>query len=53
MFSRAIIGVSLALFQLSSLVSVILGRAYFDEEDFLQRAAGALVMMAGAVLILV
>jgi drug/metabolite transporter (DMT)-like permease len=52
-FAHAIVGVSLALFQLSTLVSVILGRAYFGEKDFYQRAAGALVMMAGAVLILV
>lgn len=42
---------SLALFQLSSLVSVGLGWHYFDERDAGRRLAGASVMVAGAVLI--
>lgn len=52
-FSGAIVGISLALFQLSSLVSVVLGWKYFGEKDIVQRLAGAAVMMIGAALILV
>lgn len=51
-FSHAIVGVSLALFQLSSLISVFLGRAFLGEKNFFARLAGALIMSAGAVLIL-
>ena len=52
-FSHAIVGISFALFQLSSLVSVVLGWRYFGEENIVQRLAGAAVMVIGAALILV
>lgn len=45
------VGYSLALFQLSSLVSVVLGWRYFDERHAPRRLAGAAVMVAGAVAI--
>jgi drug/metabolite transporter (DMT)-like permease len=43
---------ALALFQTSALISVFLGRKVFDEPHFLQRLAGAAIMVAGAVLII-
>ena len=46
------VGYALALFQTSVLISVFLGRKVFDEPHFLQRFAGATVMVAGTVLII-
>jgi drug/metabolite transporter (DMT)-like permease len=46
------VGYALALFQTSSLISVFLGHRVFDEPHFLRRLAGAAVMVAGAVLII-
>jgi drug/metabolite transporter (DMT)-like permease len=45
------VGYSLALFQTSAVVSVLLGRLFFRETAFLRRLAGSIVMTAGAVLI--
>ncbi|HUY89566.1 MAG TPA: EamA family transporter [Pirellulales bacterium] len=45
------VGYALALFQTSSLVSVLLGRHFFQEQDFARRMGGSLVMVAGAMLI--
>ncbi len=42
------VGVSLALFQTSTLVTVLLGHALFQEPHFQRRMAGAVVMAAGA-----
>jgi drug/metabolite transporter (DMT)-like permease len=42
-------GVALSFFQLSSVLSVFLGRAFFREPQFARRLAGACVMGAGAV----
>jgi drug/metabolite transporter (DMT)-like permease len=47
------VGYSLALFQLSTIVSVVLGRRYFGEGHFRERLVGSLVMTVGAALIVV
>ena len=52
-FGKLQVGYSLALFQLSTLISVFLGYHYFQEGNMRKRLAGTLVMMAGAVLIVV
>lgn len=52
-FGRLQVGYSLALFQLSTIISVLFGYRYFQERHFRRRMAGALVMVAGAVLIVV
>jgi len=44
---------ALALFQMSTLLTVLLGRAVFREPNFVNRLLGASVMTAGAVLIVV
>ncbi len=43
---------ALALFQVSTLLSVLLGWRFFSEGHIVQRSIGALVMAAGAVLII-
>jgi len=50
-FGEFQVGYSLALFQLSTIVSVLLGRRYFQETHIRKRLAGAIVMTAGAILI--
>ena len=45
------VGYSLALFQLSTLVTVYLGHRYFQERNIRRRLVGSLVMMIGAMLI--
>jgi drug/metabolite transporter (DMT)-like permease len=45
------VGYSLALFQLSTLISVFLGYHYFQEQNIGRRLFGSGVMIAGAVLI--
>jgi len=45
------VGYSLALFQLSAIVSVLLGRRYFAETNTRERLIGSMVMAAGAALI--
>ena len=47
------VGLSLALFQLSSLVAIFLGYKYFNEKDMFQKALGTVVMLAGAAFILI
>ena len=47
------VGYSLALFQLSTPVSVFLGHRYFQEGNIGKRLAGSAVMAAGAMLIVV
>ena len=44
-------GVALSFFQLSAVLSVLLGRAFFREAQFTRRLAGACVMTAGAVVL--
>lgn len=46
------VGPALALFQTSTLISVLLGRGVFQEPHFARRLGGSFVMMTGAVLII-
>jgi drug/metabolite transporter (DMT)-like permease len=50
-FGTLQVGYSLALFQLSALISVFLGYRYFHEEQMPTRVVGSLVMTAGAAVI--
>jgi drug/metabolite transporter (DMT)-like permease len=50
-FGRFQVGYSLALFQLSTIVSVLLGHRYFQERNVRKRLGGSVVMTIGAVLI--
>lgn len=50
-FDRFAVGPALALFQLSSIVSVLLGRGLFSEGHFRRRLLCSLVMALGAILI--
>jgi len=45
------VGYALALFQLSTIVSVLLGRRYFSEPNVRERLIGSLIMSLGAALI--
>lgn len=47
------VGYALALFQTSTLLSVMLGHRLFQEGHFVERLLGSAVMVAGAVLIIV
>jgi len=50
-FGKLQVGYALALFQLSTLLSVFLGYRYFAERNIGRRLVGSIVMVAGAVLI--
>ena len=50
-FGNLQVGYSLALFQLSTLISVFLGYRYFEERNIQRRLVGSVIMIAGAVLI--
>jgi drug/metabolite transporter (DMT)-like permease len=50
-FGKMQVGYSLALFQLSSLISVFFGYRYFEERHIRRRLAASGIMVAGAVLI--
>lgn len=50
-FGKLQVGYSLALFQLSTLLSVILGHRYFQEQNIRRRLLGTLIMVGGAVMI--
>jgi drug/metabolite transporter (DMT)-like permease len=50
-FRELQVGYSLALFQLSAIVSVFLGHRYFQERNIGRRLIGSAIMAAGAVLI--
>jgi drug/metabolite transporter (DMT)-like permease len=52
-FGKLQVGYSLALFQMSTLLSVFLGYRYFQESNIRKRLAGSIVMVAGAVMIVV
>jgi drug/metabolite transporter (DMT)-like permease len=52
-FGKLQVGYSLALFQLSTLISVFLGYRYFQEGQIRKRLVGSLIMAAGAALIVV
>jgi drug/metabolite transporter (DMT)-like permease len=50
-FGKLQVGYSLALFQLSTLITVYLGHRYFQERNIRRRLLGSLVMVIGAALI--
>jgi drug/metabolite transporter (DMT)-like permease len=50
-FGKLPVGYSLALFQLSTLISVYLGHRYFQERNIRRRLLGSLIMVTGAMLI--
>jgi drug/metabolite transporter (DMT)-like permease len=50
-FGKLQVGYSLALFQLSTLITVYLGHRYFQERNIRRRLLGSLVMVIGAMLI--
>ncbi len=50
-FAHMQVGLALALFQTSALVSVVLGRAVFREQKFWERLLGSLIMAVGAALV--
>lgn len=52
-FGKLQVGYSLALFQLSTLISVFLGYRYFQEGQIRKRLFGSVIMAAGAALIVV
>ncbi len=52
-FSMMLVGYSLAVFQLSALVHVLLGWYRYKEKDIVRRFAGAVVMALGAAAVIV
>ena len=50
-FGTLQVGYSLALFQLSTLITVYLGHRYFQERNIRRRLLGSVVMVIGAILI--
>lgn len=52
-FEAYLVGYSLAFFQLSAVINVVLGYLVFKESNIAARLLGALVMIGGAVMILV
>jgi len=51
-FERIHVSYALALFQLSSIVSVVLGKLVFQEKHFLKRIVASVVMVCGALIII-
>ena len=51
-FENMQVGYALALFQISSLISVILGYKYFKEKNIRNRIIGSLLMIGGSVIII-
>lgn len=52
LFQRMNVGLSLALFQLSSIVAVVFGYKIFHEQNFIKKLTGSAIMIAGSCLIL-
>jgi len=50
-FGKLQVGYSLALFQLSTLITVYLGHRYFQERNIRRRLLGSVIMVVGAMLI--
>ena len=51
-FERLDVGLSLALFQLSSIVAILFGYKVFKESNIIKKLVGAIIMIAGSCLIL-
>lgn len=46
------VGYALALFQLSTIVSIFLGYRIFKEENIMKKLIGSVIMVAGSVMII-
>ena len=51
-FARMNVAYALALFQLSTLISVILGVKMFKERDLMRKLLSAIIMLMGATIII-
>ena len=51
-FSHMNVGYALALFQLSTIVSIFLGYRIFRETDIRRKLLGAIIMVVGSVVII-
>ena len=51
-FKNMNVSYALALFQLSTILSVICGWKFFDEKDFKKKLAGAVIMVTGAAILI-
>ena len=51
-FQKMAVGYALSLFQLSTLVSVLLGYRLFQEKEVRKKLMGAAIMIAGSVVII-
>ena len=51
-FNHMPVGYALSLFQLSTIVSVLLGRHIFNEQDIRKKLIGSIIMIVGSVLII-
>lgn len=51
-FENMNIACALALFQLSTLITVFLGCKYFEEKHFIKKVVGSIIMIIGSVLII-
>ncbi|MDZ7608488.1 MAG: DMT family transporter [Cyclobacteriaceae bacterium] len=51
-FQKVFVGYSLALFQLSAVLSVLFGAHFFNEKDFAVRLTGSVIMIIGTLLII-
>jgi drug/metabolite transporter (DMT)-like permease len=51
-FQKVFVGYSLALFQLSAVLSVLFGAHFFNERDFAVRLTGSVIMIIGTLLII-
>lgn len=51
-FDHMEVGLALALFQLSTIVSIFLGYRIFKEENITKKLIGSVIMVAGSVMII-
>ncbi|GEO10803.1 EamA family transporter [Segetibacter aerophilus] len=51
-FGHMPVGYALSLFQLSIIVSVVLGHRFFHEQDIRKKLIGSMIMIAGSILII-
>jgi drug/metabolite transporter (DMT)-like permease len=51
-FSHMPVGYALSLFQLSVILSVLMGHHFFNEQNILKKLAGAIIMIAGSVILI-
>ncbi len=51
-FDHMPVGYALSLFQLSTIVSILLGYRFFQEKDIAKKTMGSVIMVAGSVLII-